>query len=66
MAYEQVKVETPLLLRILPVASVVLFFGVWQGIVDFGIVPNSMLASPTQVARLFWEKLSKPIPMAPC
>jgi NitT/TauT family transport system permease protein len=57
MAYEQVKVETPLLLRILPVASVVLFFGVWQGVVEFGIVPNSMLASPIQVAQLFWEKL---------
>lgn len=57
MAYEQVKVETPLILKILPVASVILFFGVWQAIVDFEIVPNTMLASPTQVAVLFWEKL---------
>jgi ABC-type nitrate/sulfonate/bicarbonate transport system permease component len=57
MAYEQVKVETPLLLRILPVASILLFFGMWQGLVDFKIVPNTMLASPTQVMALFWEKL---------
>ncbi|MCE5334241.1 MAG: ABC transporter permease [Desulfobacteraceae bacterium] len=57
MAYETVKVDTPLVLRILPVASVVAFFGIWQGVVDFGIVPNTMLASPTQVAVLFWEKL---------
>ena len=57
MAYEQVKVETPLILRILPVASIVMFFAVWQGLVDFEIVPNTMLASPTQVAQLFWEKL---------
>ena len=57
MAYEQVKVETPLILRVLPVASLLCFFAVWQGVVDFGIVPNSMLASPTQVAALFWEKL---------
>ncbi len=57
MAYEQVKVDTPLLLKILPVASIVVFFGIWQAIVDFGIVPNTMLASPTQVMVLFWEKL---------
>ena len=57
MAYEQVKVETPLILKVLPVASVVCFFAVWQAVVDFGVVPNSMLASPTQVAALFWEKL---------
>lgn len=57
MAYEQVKVETPLILRILPVASVFTFFAVWQGLVVFNIVPNTMLASPTQVAELFWEKI---------
>lgn len=57
MAYEQVKVETPLILRILPVASVFMFFAVWQGLVVFEIVPNTMLASPTQVAELFWEKI---------
>ena len=57
MAYEHVKVETPLILRILPVASVILFFAVWQGLVVFKVVPNTMLASPTQVAELFWEKL---------
>ncbi|MEN6485000.1 MAG: ABC transporter permease [Syntrophobacteraceae bacterium] len=57
MAYEQVKVETPLILWILPVASVFTFFAVWQGLVVFNIVPNTMLASPTQVAELFWEKI---------
>jgi ABC-type nitrate/sulfonate/bicarbonate transport system permease component len=57
MAYEQVKVETSLLLRILPTASILFFFGTWQAVVDFGIVPNTMLSSPTQVMALFWEKL---------
>jgi ABC-type nitrate/sulfonate/bicarbonate transport system permease component len=62
MAYEQVKVKTPLGLRILPFASLLLFFGTWQAIVDFGVVPNTMLASPTQVFKLFLVKLTDPNP----
>lgn len=62
MAYEQVKVKTPLTLRILPFASLFLFFGAWQAIVEFNLVPNSMLASPTQVMKLFVVKLTDPNP----
>lgn len=59
MAYEEVKVKKPLMLRILPVASLVLFLVGWQLIVDLEIVPSSMLASPIQVYELFKVKLTE-------
>ena len=62
MAYEEVKVQTPLLFRVLPVVSIVAFFGIWEIIVDTGIVPDTMLAAPSQVASLFWDKLTNPNP----
>jgi ABC-type nitrate/sulfonate/bicarbonate transport system permease component len=62
MAYEEVKVKTPLALWILPMLSVTLFFGVWQAIVDFGIVPETMLATPLEVIKLFIVKLTDPNP----
>lgn len=62
MAYEQVKVKTPLIFKVLPIVSVFAFFGVWEIIVRTGIVPETMLAAPSQVAKLFWVKLSDPEP----
>jgi ABC-type nitrate/sulfonate/bicarbonate transport system permease component len=62
MAYEQVSVKTPLGLRVLPFASLLLFLGTWQAVIDFGVVPNTMLASPTQVFKLFLVKLTDPNP----
>jgi ABC-type nitrate/sulfonate/bicarbonate transport system permease component len=62
MAYEEVKVKKPLMLRILPVASLALFLVGWQLIVDLEIVPSSMLASPTQVYQLFKVKLTEANP----
>lgn len=62
MAYEEVKVKKPLMLRILPVASLMLFLVGWQLIVDLEIVPSSMLASPTQVYQLFVVKLTEANP----
>jgi len=56
MAYEQVRVKTPLILRLLPILSIVLFFGVWQLVMDWGMVPSEMLASPIQVFQLFLVK----------
>lgn len=56
MAYEQVRVKTPLILRLLPILSIVLFFGVWQLVIDWGMVPSAMLASPIQVFQLFLVK----------
>lgn len=62
MAYEEVKVKTPLILKILPVVSVLLFFGVWEIIVKTGVVPSTMLAAPSQVIKLFIVKLTDPNP----
>jgi ABC-type nitrate/sulfonate/bicarbonate transport system permease component len=58
-AYREVKVKTPLLLKVLPVLSVVLFFGGWEFIVQTGIVPDTMLAAPSKVAQLFLVKLTE-------
>jgi ABC-type nitrate/sulfonate/bicarbonate transport system permease component len=62
MAYEQVKVKKSLTLTLLPILSLALFFSVWQFVVVTGIVPSTMLASPTQVVKLFIVKLSDPNP----
>lgn len=62
MAYEAVKVKTPLSLKILPILSVLTFFGVWEFLVDSGIVPSTMLAAPSKVAQLFIVKLTDPNP----
>ena len=62
MAYEEVKIKTPLLLRVLPTASILVFFGVWQLIISLEIVPTTMLASPSQVISIFIDKLSEPNP----
>ncbi|BBO67895.1 taurine ABC transporter permease [Desulfosarcina alkanivorans] len=45
------------ILKILPFASVALFFGAWQVIVDVGIVPRVFLATPTDVVKLLVVKL---------
>ncbi len=62
MAYEEVKVKTPLALRLLPFLSLLAFFGGWQYIVAVGIVPNTLLASPSQVFELFVVKLTEANP----
>ncbi len=62
MAYEEVKVQTPLALKVLPVLSLLLFFGGWEILVDTGIVPSTMLAAPSQVIKLFIVKLTDPNP----
>ena len=56
MAYEQVKVKAPLILRLLPILSIVLFFGTWQMVVEWEIVPSTMLATPIQIFQLFLVK----------
>ena len=62
MAYEIVKVKVPMWQRVLPYLSITLFFSCWQAIVDFGLVPETMLASPTDVLKLFVLKLNEPNP----
>lgn len=59
MAYEEVRVKTPIQLRVIPFLSLAAFFGIWQYVVDSGIMPSTMLASPTEVAKLFVIKLTE-------
>ncbi len=49
-------------LQFLSVLSVTAFFVFWQLIVDYGIVPNVLLASPSQVWKLLLIKLYDPNP----
>ncbi|MBF0530895.1 MAG: ABC transporter permease [Deltaproteobacteria bacterium] len=62
MAYETIKVKKPLILVILPILSVLTFFTAWELIMVFGIVPETLLASPSQVIKLFFVKLTDPNP----
>lgn len=62
MAYEQVKVKRSLALIILPMMSLLIFFGGWQLVVETNMIPSTMLASPSSVVRLFIDKLTNPNP----
>ena len=62
MAYKEVSVKQPLLLTILPYISIIIFFAFWEGVVRSGIIPNTLLASPSQVFAAFIDKLSNPNP----
>ena len=62
MAYQQVQVKTPLYLKILPIISIVLFFGFWEFVVQTNIVPSTMLAAPSKVVTFFIYKLTEPNP----
>jgi NitT/TauT family transport system permease protein len=63
MAFETVKFRKPLLLRILPILSIVLFFTVWEvsvappGVNDWRI-PTTLLASPSTTLTLAIDKLT--------
>ena len=48
MAYKEVSVKQPLLLTILPYVSIIIFFAFWEGVVRSGIIPNTLLASPSR------------------
>ena len=62
MAYKEVVVKKPLPLIILPYVSLILFFGIWQAVVQFGIIPNTLLATPSQVLTTFIYKLTNANP----
>lgn len=61
-AYREIKVKTPLALKILPVVSVAGFFLAWEFIVRSGMVPETMLAAPSSVVQLFFTKLKEADP----
>lgn len=50
--------ENKLILRYLPYVSILIFFGIWELVVVLGIVPNTFLATPIQVLKLFFYKLN--------
>lgn len=62
MVQEDMKLHTPLILKIAPFLSIIVFFAVWEIIVDTGIVPSTMMASPWEVIKLFIYKLSNTDP----
>lgn len=49
-------------LSIISLCSVILFFVAWQLLVDKSVIPNSLLASPTQVWDLLLDKISNAQP----
>lgn len=62
MAYQTVVVKEPPLLRALPYISVIAFFLIWETAVRSGMIPQTLLASPTQVFHAFVDKLTNPNP----
>ena len=46
------------ILKCLPALSIISFFAGWQLVVDTGAVPRDLLASPSDIARLFIKKLA--------
>ena len=49
-------------MRILPYLSLAVFFLFWQLLVDFDVIPRQLLATPTDVIKLFIKKLSDESP----
>ena len=62
MAYQTVVVKEPLMLRVLPYVSIVVFFLAWEVAVKTGVIPQTLLASPSQVFSAFLDKISDPNP----
>lgn len=49
-------------LRLLTVITIILFFGIWQFVVDQGIVDSRTLPSPVKIYETFLAKLTKKAP----
>ena len=60
--YQQVKTHRQRALILLPLLSLSLFFLSWELIVDMGLVPQTLLASPSAVVELFFAKLTNASP----
>lgn len=45
------------ILKILPYLGLLIVLGIWELVVDTGLVPNTLLATPVQVVELFFYKL---------
>lgn len=56
------KVSGEKIIKYLPYLSLLGFFLTWQCLVDFGIIPRALLASPSEVLKLFIYKLTNAQP----
>lgn len=56
------KDNREIIIKILPYLSLISLFVGWQLLVDRGVIPNTLLASPTQVVKMFIYKLSNAQP----
>jgi ABC-type nitrate/sulfonate/bicarbonate transport system permease component len=61
-AAESTKEADSVVLKILPYVSIIGFFLTWELVSDTGLVPKQLLAPPSQVARLFVDKLTQENP----
>jgi len=59
---DETKLKDPLSLKIIPWVSIIGFFLLWELLVRTGLVPHVLLASPSEVSRLFIDKLTNPHP----
>ncbi|MBP1713945.1 MAG: binding-protein-dependent transport system inner rane component [Deltaproteobacteria bacterium] len=59
---ESPNAKDPRILKYLPYFSIAGFFVFWQLLVDLDVVPNVLLATPTQVVSLFIDKLTNENP----
>jgi ABC-type nitrate/sulfonate/bicarbonate transport system permease component len=62
MAYEEVVVKKPPLLRVLPYVGIAAFLLGWESAVRCALVPRVLLAPPSEVFLLLIDKLSDPNP----
>ncbi len=62
MAYQTVVVKEAPLLRALPYISIIAFFLIWESAVRSGMIPQTLLAAPSQVFDAFMDKLTNPNP----
>lgn len=60
--HTEVRVKLSAWQILLPLTSLSAFFLGWEAIVRFGVVPEALLASPTQVFSVFLDKISDPMP----
>ena len=60
--YQHVKVHRQRALVVLPIVSLSLFFLSWELVVDFGLVPQTLLAPPSAVVKMFFAKLTSTAP----
>lgn len=56
------KTKKEIVLKVLPYLSLISLFMVWQLVVTLDVIPNTLLASPIQVVKMFIYKLTNSKP----